>query len=75
MTGQRLFILRSLILFAGCAETSMAPSSGKGMSDHSSPSQMTAQSAPTRRSVSLDGVTLSILGVGTGDQVSYVQAW
>lgn len=73
MTGSRLFVLGVLLLFAGCAETSTAPSSGQAMSGHASTGQMTAQSAqPTRRSVSLDGVTLSILEAGTGDPVIYV---
>lgn len=73
MTGYRLVVLGLLILFAGCVETSTAPSSGQGLSGRSSPSQMTAQPAqPTRRSISLDGVTLSILEAGTGDPVIYV---
>ena len=72
MTGYRLFALGILILFAGCAETSTAPASGQKMSGHSSTSQMTTQPAPTRRAVSLDGVTLSILEAGTGDPVIYV---
>lgn len=72
MTGYRLFALGILILFAGCAETSTAPASGQKMRGHSSTSQMTTQPAPTRRAVSLDGVTLSILEAGTGDPVIYV---
>lgn len=73
MTGSRLFVLGVLILFAGCAETSTTPSSGQAMRGHSSTGQITAQPAqPTRRSVSLDGVTLSILEAGTGDPAIYV---
>jgi 3-oxoadipate enol-lactonase len=43
------------------------------MRGHAPTGQATAQPAqPTRRSVSLDGVTLSILEAGTGDPVIYV---
>jgi 3-oxoadipate enol-lactonase len=66
-------MLGMLILLAGCAETSTAPASGQEMSGHASTGQIAAQPAqPTRRSVSLDGVTLSILEAGTGDPVIFV---
>ena len=70
MNRHRLFVLGLLILFAGCAETSTAPPSGQAVSGLPSTNQMTAQ--PTRRTLSLDGVTLSILEAGTGDPVIYV---
>ena len=70
MTRQRLFALGLLMLLTGCAETSTTPASGQEISDLPATSQMTAQ--PTRRTLSLDGVTLSILEAGTGDPVIYV---
>ena len=70
MIARRLVVLGVLFLFAGCAETSQVPSSGQAMSGHSSATQMTAQ--PTRRSVELDGVTLSLLEAGTGEPVIYI---
>jgi pimeloyl-ACP methyl ester carboxylesterase len=70
MTRQSLFVLGLLLLVVGCAETSTAPSSGQAVNGLSSASQMTAQ--PIRRSLSLDGVTLSILEAGTGAPVIYV---
>ena len=70
MTRQSLFVLGLLILFASCAETSTAPVFGQAVSDLPSTNQMTAQ--PIRRTVPLDGVTLSILEAGTGDPVIYV---
>ena len=73
MTRFRLLILAVLILLAGCAGTSTAPSPGQAMIGHSASGQTTAQPAQaTRRSVPLDGVTLSILEAGTGDPVIYV---
>ena len=62
-----------LILLGGCAGPSTSSTSGQAMSGPSSTEQMTIPSAqPTRRSVPLDGVTLSILEAGTGDPVIYV---
>jgi len=70
MTRQSLFLLGLLLLFIGCAETSTTPPSGQAVSGLPATSQVAAQ--PTRRAVSLDGVTLSILEAGTGDPVIYV---
>lgn len=73
MTRQRLFVLGMLILLAGCAKTSTTPSSDQVVSGPASTGQVAAQpTQPTRRSVSQDGVTLSILKAGTGDPVIYV---
>jgi 3-oxoadipate enol-lactonase len=73
MTSSRLFVLGVLILLTGCAGTSTGTSYGQAMSGHSSTGQTSPQPAqPIRRSVSLDGVTLSILEAGTGDPVIYV---
>lgn len=73
MTRQRLFVLGMLILLAGCAKTATAPSSGQAVSGPASTGQVAAQpTQPIRRSVSEDGVTLSILKAGTGDPVIYV---
>ena len=73
MTRQRLFVLGMLILLAGCAKTATIPSSDQSVSEPASTGQVAAQpSQPTRRSVSQDGVTLSILKAGTGDPIIYV---
>ena len=73
MTRSGFFVLGALILLAGCAGPSTSSSSGQAMSGQSSTEQMTIPSAqPIRRSVPLDGVTLSILEAGTGGPVIYV---
>ena len=70
MTSHKIFVLGLLLLVIGCAETSTAPPLGKVMSGLPATSQTTTQ--PTRRTVSLDGVTLSLLEGGTGEPVIYV---
>ena len=70
MTSHKLFVLGLLLLVIGCAETTTTPPLGKVMSGIPATSQTTTQ--PTRRTVSLDGVTLSILEAGTGDPVIYI---